>query len=109
MLLDRRSLDNVETSHWANCLDKISLFLVIREPYILKKVKLRNDDKFNRNLKIFDMQIPHWGFFSTKLPTTIHRSPKADNRQWEFVLMLDYTRNFQSEKRNYKVYYFLII
>jgi len=112
-LLDGRSLDDVEKSRWANFVDQISPFFVIRKPYVLKEIKLRNDHRYNGSWMIFDIQIPHWGSFSAKPPTTIdstvHRSPTADNSQWEFILMLEYTRKFQSEKRNYKIYYFLIV
>ena len=109
MLLDGRSLDDVERSRWADCVDQISPFFVIREPYVLKEVKLCNDHRYDGSCMIFDIQIPHRGSFSAKPPTTIHRSPRSDNRQWEFILMLEYTQNFQSEWRNYKIYYFLIV
>ena len=51
-LLEGRLLDDVEASRWANCVDQISPFFVIREPYVLKEVKLRNDHRHNESWMI---------------------------------------------------------
>jgi hypothetical protein len=108
-LVNGKPLRDLEASELSCCLNKIAPHFIICYPRVLKEVKIYEQFDFSENWKVFDMDLHNRASFSTKPPASLRGILGTDNRCWKFVLMADSMRRYSDVKRNFKLYFFLII